>query len=107
VKLSADRPTIQADGRDLVFVTADVQDANGVFVPTATSSITFAVTGPGTLAGVDNGNPIDTTAYTSPTRKAFSGKALAIVQSTGQPGEIVVTATSSGLTKGSVSVPAH
>ncbi len=106
VKLSADRTSIQADGRDLIFVTADIQDANGVFVPTATNSVTFAVSGPGKIAGVDNGDPTDTTSYTSPTRKAFSGKALAIVRSTGGPGSIVVTATSSGLTTGSVTANA-
>ena len=55
--LSADRTTIDADGRDLAFVTGDIQDASGVFVPTAASSVSFAVSGPGQLVGVDNGNP--------------------------------------------------
>jgi len=106
VKLSADRTSIQADGRDLLFVTADIQDADGVFVPTATNSVTFTVSGPATIAGVDNGDPTDTTSYTSPTRKAFSGKALVIVRSTGGPGSIVVTATSSGLTTGTATANA-
>jgi hypothetical protein len=43
VALSADRNPIVADGKDMVFVTADVQDANGVFAPTANNSITFSV----------------------------------------------------------------
>lgn len=107
VKLTADRTAIQGDGKDLVFITADAQDANGVFVPTATNSITFAVSGPARIAGVDNGDPIDTTNYTLPTRKAFSGKALAIVQSTGSPGKITVSATSSGISPGSVTVTAN
>jgi beta-galactosidase len=106
LELTPDRTEIRADGRDLSFVTADIQDSSGVFAPTASNSITFAVSGPGKIAGVDNGNPIDTTSYTSPTRKAFSGKALVIVQSTGEPGPITVTATSSGLTQGTASVTA-
>jgi beta-galactosidase len=106
IKLTGDRTDIAADGRDLVFVTADVQDAQGVFVPTATSSITFAVSGPGKIAGVDNGDATDTTSYVSPTRKAFSGKALVIVQSTGTAGQITVTATSTGLTQGTLSATA-
>jgi beta-galactosidase len=69
-------------------------------------SLTFAVSGPGKLAGTDNGDPIDLTAYSSPTRKAFNGKALAIVQSTGS-GQITATATSFGLTAGSVTVMAQ
>jgi len=107
IKLSADRTQIAADGRDLVFVTADIQDTSGAFVPTANSGVSFAVSGPGRLVGVDNGDPTDTTSYTSPKRNAFNGKALAIVQSTGQPGQIVVTATSSGLTQGTASATAQ
>ena len=102
VNLTVDHSTIAADGRDLAFVTAVIQDSAGVMVPTANNNITFAVSGPGKLAGTDNGDPIDLTAYSSSARKAFNGKALAIVQSTGAPGQIVVTATSSGLTSGSV-----
>ena len=92
--------------RDLAYVTAEIQDAAGVTVPTASNSITFAVSGPGKLAGTDNGNPIDLTAYSSPTRQAFNGKALAIVQSTGAAGPIVVTASASGLSAGSVTTNA-
>ncbi len=106
VKLTADRTEITADGRDLVFVTADIQDGSGVFVPTATNNVAFTVSGPGKIAGVDNGDPTDTTSYTSPKRNAFSGKVLAIVQSTGTPGQITVTATSSGLAQGSLTATA-
>ena len=107
VNLAVDRTTIAADGWDLAYVTAVIQDSTGVMVPTANNSITFAVSGPGKIVGADNGDPIDLTAYSSPTRKAFNGKALAIVQSTGAPGQIVVTATSSGLTAGSVTATAN
>ncbi len=107
VGLSVDRTTIAADGWDLAYVTAVIQDAAGSMAPTANNSITFAVSGPGKLAGTDNGDPIDLTAYSSSTRKAFNGKALAIVQSTGAPGQITVTATSSNLTAGSVSTTAR
>jgi beta-galactosidase len=107
IKLTADRSEIRADGLDLVFVTADIQDAGGGFVPTANPAVSFAVSGAGRLAGVDNGDPTDTTSYASPKRNAFNGKALAIVQSNGQPGPITVTATSSGLTQGTVSATAQ
>jgi beta-galactosidase len=107
VALSADRTTIKADGKDLVFITGDIQDASSVIVPSAESSVSFTVSGPGRLVGVDNGNPIDTSSYKSGSRKAFSGKVLAIVQSTGTPGQITVTATSSGLTMGSATATAQ
>ena len=107
IALSADRSTIRADGLDLVFITGDIQDASGAIVPSAESSVSFAVSGPGRLVGVDNGNPVDTSSYKGASRKAFSGKVLAIVQSTGTPGRITVTATSSGLTMGSATATAQ
>jgi beta-galactosidase len=108
VRLSVDRSAIAADGRDLAFVTADVVDADGLVVPTATNTIQFAVAGPGRIAGTDNGNPIDvSSSLTSTARKAFSGKALAIVRSTGSAGSIQVTATSAGLGAGAVTVTAR
>jgi beta-galactosidase len=107
IGLTTDRTTIAADGQDLSFITADLQDASGVFVPTANTSVTFAVSGPGKLAGTDNGDPLDLTAYSSPTRKAFNGKLLAIVQSTGAAGQVTVTATPSGLSPSMVTVTAR
>src|SRR5262245_38131217 len=107
VALSADRSTIAADGKDLVFITGDIQDGSGVIVPDAANSVSFAVSGPGQLVGVDNGNPQDTASYKGTSRKAFSGKVLAIVRSTGAAGTIMVTASSSGLTSGSASVAAQ
>jgi beta-galactosidase len=69
--------------------------------------VTFSVSGPGQLVGVDNGNPIDTSSYKATSRKAFSGKVLAIVRSTGTAGTITVGASSSGLTANTLSVTAQ
>ena len=105
VVLSADRPNIHADGKDLVFITADVKDANGVLVPNAANAITFSVSGPGKLAGLDNGNPIDASLYQGTAmRKAFSGKALAIVAASKTAGAITITASATGLTSDPVTV---
>jgi beta-galactosidase len=69
--------------------------------------MSFSVSGPGEIVGVDNGNAIDTSTYKATTRNAFSGKALAIVRSTGATGPIVITASSTGLASGSVSLSAQ
>ncbi|MGW0584208.1 glycoside hydrolase family 2 TIM barrel-domain containing protein, partial [Streptomyces sp. NPDC002920] len=52
VRLTPDRKSLPADGRSLVFVTADVVDARGVVVPDAEHLISFEVKG-GSLAGLD------------------------------------------------------
>jgi beta-galactosidase len=100
--LNADRASIKADGRDLVFVEVDVVDAQGVLVPRASDKIDFAIDGPGTLVGVDNGDATNHESYKGHSRSAFSGKALAIIQSTTTPGMVTVKATSGSLKGSSV-----
>jgi beta-galactosidase len=106
VALSADRMAISADGKDLVYVTGDIEDSGGVRVPNAETPVTFSVSGPGQIVGVDNGNPVDTSSYQGTSRKAFAGKVLAIVRSTGTSGPIVIQASSPGLTGSSLTVTA-
>jgi len=105
--LSADRSNIKGDGLDLSFITATVVDANGDTVPRAGSSISFSITGPGLIATTDNGDPADFTVFSSSTRKAFNGLALAIIRSNaGAVGNLTISAASSGLTGASVTVQA-
>lgn len=96
VRLTADRKSLAADGRSLVFVTADVVDARGVVVPGAEHLISFEVDG-GSLAGLDNGREESAERYQASTRSAFHGKALAIVRSGTAPGALKVTARAEGL----------
>ncbi|MET9788590.1 glycoside hydrolase family 2 TIM barrel-domain containing protein [Streptomyces canus] len=103
VRLTADRTSLAADGRSLVFVTADVVDSRGVVVPDAEHLISFAVTG-GSLAGLDNGREESAERYQATTRSAFHGKALAIVRSGTEPGVLKVTASAEGLRAGGAKV---
>jgi beta-galactosidase len=103
VRLSADRDSLAADGRSLVFVTADVVDARGVVVPDAEHLISFEVRG-GSLAGLDNGREESAERYQASTRTAFHGKALAIVRSGTRPGTLKVTARVEGLRTGTATV---
>ncbi len=99
VKLTADRATIQSGGKDLSFLTVRIEDAKGNVCPSADNLVQFAVTGPGEIAGVDNGNAATIEPFQADHRKAFSGMALLIVRSrAGQAGRIHVTASSTGLT---------
>ncbi|MGW1913296.1 glycoside hydrolase family 2 TIM barrel-domain containing protein [Streptomyces sp. NPDC002076] len=104
VRLTADRNSVAADGRSLIFVTAEIVDAHGVVVPDAAHLITFDVTG-GSLAGVDNGREESAERYQASTRSAFHGKALAIVRSGTKPGPLTVTARADGLRTGTASAP--
>lgn len=97
IKLSADRSTIKAGGKDLSYVTISILDKDGNVVPDANNLINFKVTGAGLLKGMDNGYQADLTPFTSSSRKAFNGLALGIVGSVAKQGAISIFATAPGL----------
>jgi len=76
---------------------AEVFDAKGRPVPKADNLIKFAVSGPGAVIGVGNGNPNSHEADKAAQRMAFNGLCCAIVQVTGAGG-ITVSASADGLT---------
>ncbi|MET7350828.1 glycoside hydrolase family 2 TIM barrel-domain containing protein [Streptomyces mirabilis] len=103
IRLTPDRTSLAADGRSLLFVTAEVVDARGVVVPDAEHLIAFDIEG-GSLAGLDNGREESAERYQASTRTAFHGKALAIVRSGTRPGSLRVTARSEGVRGATVTV---
>jgi beta-galactosidase len=108
VKLTADRASIQAGGKDLSFLDVRIEDAKGNLCPAADNLVQFAVTRPGEIAGVDNGNAATVEAFQADHRKAFSGMALLIVRSRAdEKGRIHITASSSGLTSAAADITAH
>jgi len=50
------------------------------------------------LVAVGNANPVSTECYVGNRRSAFRGRCLAVVASTGEPGEIRLRAEAAGLT---------
>ncbi len=105
---TADRKQIDADGRDLSFVTVKVMDENGLVVPDANNLIKFSLQGPGEIVATDNGYPYDMTAFGSHERKAFEGNAIVIVRPVdGEEGIITVIAKSDNLQNDSVKINAN
>ncbi len=102
--LKADRASIAADGRDLSFVEVDIVDAPGVIVPQANNRVDFTISGPGALVGLDGGDATNHDSYKGTSHAAFSGKLMAIVQSTTTAGKITLKATSGSLTGSSVDI---
>ena len=97
IALSADRPTLDADGLDLAYVTVRIEDADGNLCPTAADEVTFAVEGAGRFRAAANGDATCLVPFQSATMPAFSGQLTAIVQAGGKPGVAVLTATAPGL----------
>lgn len=101
IVLSADRTALKGDGLDVAVLKAEVFDAKGRPAPKADSLIQFAVSGPGEVIGVGNGNPNSHEADKATQRKAFNGLCSAIVQTRGR-GAVTVTASGTGLISGKV-----
>lgn len=104
VKLTANRREARANRRDVVYFEVDIVDAKGRPVPSAAESVSFEVAGPYKLLGVENGDILDLNPAKSLTGKTFMGKTLLVLQTTGRPGRLTVTARSGGLKPGRQSV---
>ena len=97
VVMTSDKETLLADGRDIAFVEISTVDVNGIPVGNARNCIRVEVSGAGRLVGLDNGDSTDYDSYKGDNRRLFSGKLLAMIESTLEPGEITVRAYSEGL----------
>jgi beta-galactosidase len=95
--MTADRPTISADGEDVAMFAVEVRDAQGRVVPITENDISFKVSGAGKLIGTGNGDPTNQQPDKGSSRKAFSGYCMALIQSLKKGGDITVEATSPGL----------
>lgn len=92
-----DKIEMLADGRDLIFIEISAKDEMGIPVANARNRVKVTVNGPARLVGLDNGDSTDYDSYKSDNRRMFSGKLLAIIQSTVDSGTITVSCESDGL----------
>ena len=104
IRLTADRDTISANGKDLSFVTVEVLDKDGNLCPNADNLIQFSTKGNITIAGVDNGSPISLERFKDDKRKAFYGKCLVVLQSDTKAGNVTLTASSEGLESRTITI---
>lgn len=105
--LTPDCKTLKANKQDLSYVTVQLLDANDVPVPFANNMVEFEVSGAGKLLAVGNGNQQSHTFFKGGKMEAYLGKCLAIVQSTDQKGEIILTAKSGMLPLAKITLKAE
>ena len=109
---------VTANGSDAAFIVAQVQDANGNVVPTASDIVTFSVNGPATyLGGTEQYVSTGTDAYSTsagnsefnyhapgdPQLQFEGGLTKIAVLSQFTPGTVTVTASAPGLISGTAS----
>lgn len=98
IRLTADRTTIHADGKDLSFVTVEITDNEGNLCPNAQRLLFFETGGEGALKALCNGDPTDQTSFASNYMKVFNGKMVAVINSSKIKGEIKLSVTGENLT---------
>ncbi|MDQ6419561.1 glycoside hydrolase family 2 TIM barrel-domain containing protein [Paenibacillus sp. LHD-117] len=97
IRLEADKAMLAADGEDLIFLEIGMLDVDGHPVDNANNRVRVEVTGEGRLLGLDNGDSTDFDPYKGTSRRLFSGKLMAIIGSTLQPGRVKVIVHSEGM----------
>lgn len=97
IKLCSDKYTLDCNGQDILFVEISMEDIYGNLVYNANNRVFVKVTGAGNLIGLDNGDSTDYDQYKGASRRLFSGKLMALIGSTMDPGNIRIEVTSKGM----------
>lgn len=97
IRLLPDKTELTADGTDLIFVEINVEDEAGNVVQNANNRVNVSVSGAGRLIGLDSGDSTDYDQYKGQSKRLFSGKLMAIIGATKEPGAIKIEVSSEGL----------
>jgi beta-galactosidase len=97
VRVAADRWNLTADGQDLAFVSVTVTDKTGNWRPDAAVPVEYRIEGPGEIIGVASADLESLESYQANPRRTYQGRALVVVRTTDEPGDITITASSPGL----------
>ena len=104
LRLTADRNTATANGKDLVYVTAELVDADGQVVYDSQRIVNFSIEGEGTILACGNACPNDMESFRNPSPRLYNGRAQAIVKTTPAAGTFMLSASADGLPLQSVTV---
>lgn len=103
--LECNRKELPAGTSALAYLHVRVTDPLGTDVPTETSKVRIRVRGDGRFRAMANGDPTCLEPFQHPEMSLFGGRLTAIVESTGEPGEIIVEASAPGLQKAVLRIP--
>lgn len=101
----ADRKSLGNTWDDVANIEVRVVDQNDTLVPSYGELIKFTTSGPAKILGLDSGNVTSIEPFQATERKAFEGRALAILRATAS-GTVTLTATAEGLEPATISLPA-
>lgn len=105
IELVTDCSSLQADGKDLAYVTLRIVDKDGNLCPNDGRLVSFKVKGAGKYRASANGDPTCLDLFHKPEMHAFGGMLTVIVQSGEKTGEIELQATAKGIKTETIRIP--
>ncbi len=93
LRISQSSFTVKEGEDRLFFAEISGIDSKGNEVKNGSRRVKVKVTGPGYVAGLDNGDSTDYDLFQADTRRMFNGKLLAVIRSSGKAGKIRVEAS--------------
>ena len=106
IRLTADKSTFLADGQDLIYVTVEILDRNGLVCPDAAIPLTATVKGAGSLLSFASADLKDTSVYTDAHCTTWKGRALLAVRSSAKSGTVSLTVKGDGLSQSQLTLNA-
>ncbi len=106
IRLTADKSTFLADGQDLIYVTVEILDRNGLVCPDAAIPLTATVKGAGSLLSFASADLKDTSVYTDAHCTTWKSRALLAVRSSAKSGSVSVTVKGDGLSQSQLNLNA-
>lgn len=107
LKLCPEVTTLKADGHSLAYIGVEILDKDNNVVPTGEFVLSAEVEGAGELLGFGSANPMTKDNYTSGTACTYRGRALAVVRSGYDAGEIMLTIKSEKFGKNIIKLTAE
>ena len=104
IELSTPHHTLNADGKDLAYVTLRIVDKDSNLCPTDGRLVNFNVKGAGRYRASANGDPTCLDLFHLPRMHAFNGMLTVILQASKEAGTMELKASAKGLKSGSIQI---
>lgn len=107
LKVYADKRSMKADGQDLIYVCIELTDDKGIVKSMGDQKVQVRVTGAAELAGICSGNAFTEYSFVGDRCETYYGRALAVLRSNGEAGEISVSVRTQDRREGKCSLKAE
>jgi beta-galactosidase len=95
--VESDRTELRANAQRLAYIDISLLDDHGVLNPIRDRTITIEIDGPAVLEGFGTGAPATEESFLDNSSTSYNGRALAVLRSSGQVGQVTVTARAEGM----------